>query len=386
MPEFLKNQPLLFWLAVLFAGVACAAVFLYFRALRPRPGTTEWIRRVDPPHYAPPAVQELGWADAVWALLAVLFAGVLRSFALFFGNRLYRSADLQRVLNENLRRFAGELFFYAILAAAVYLLLRAMFGKPFPALLCAGIGGILPGPAPEVTALLACSLLCLYVWLAVRGSVAQDVLWLVLCGLTYGAALLFCRAAAWYAPFFLGAYVFAQVLHWRQGAPERRAKRLVGSLLLTLLLLPVWIVALWLAHEMLSGAVSDPIAALGAREFYASLSSALPEKAAGLFRDFPLFGAPEPLKLHRVAVCLLAAIPLLHGALRLRESRCLFALLLLPCALCAWLLGGVALVTAPVLLALGWTWYVFQERGRPARAVFCACAVALYYGAELILL
>ena len=59
-------------LLVGFGVIACLSVPAYFVALRPRRGTTEWMRRLDQPHFAPLQAQGLRWADALWAVLAAV--------------------------------------------------------------------------------------------------------------------------------------------------------------------------------------------------------------------------------------------------------------------------------------------------------------------------
>ena len=74
------------------------------------------------------------------------------------------------------------------------------------------------------------------------------------------------------------------------------------------------------------------------------------------------------------AAALGALVPLVHGALRLRDGRRLFVLCLLPFALCAWLLGGSAPAAAALLLPVGVLWQSYAARDRAVHAVCYFCA------------
>ena len=67
-----------------FALVLCLSVPASFCVLRPRIGTTEWIRRLDARHFLPLRRVPYDAADLIWAPLTALCAACLRFVYLFF--------------------------------------------------------------------------------------------------------------------------------------------------------------------------------------------------------------------------------------------------------------------------------------------------------------
>lgn len=376
--------PLLIFCAVLM----CLSVPAYFHALRPRLGTTEWIRRLDPPQFAPLQIQRLHWADALWTLLATLSAAVLRFLYYFFYLKLHHRSNAPELLSVSMRYILVRVLPCAVLALAVYLLVRTMFGKPLPALLCAVLAGFTQNTASASTALLAVSLLCLYVWMSAPydAPLFLRALWLVGAGVTYALATLLCLSAVWLLPFYLSAYVLTQVLRWRGGNPARRGKKLLLSLLLTPLALIFGTIALWLLYCTVAKRMAgSPIDLLRSFRFYRALLPTIGEKLTKLVSG----NAAVLRTLKDNAFVYLAGLaslpPLVHGAFRLRDGRCLFLLCLLPCCLCAWLLGGTSLLSLPLLLSLSRLWSVCTERNHASYAVGLFCAVTLCFTINMIL-
>ena len=76
-----------------FALVLCLSVPAYFCVLRPRIGTTEWIRRLDARHFLPLRRVPYDAADLIWAPLTALCAACLRFVYLFFHLQLHRKGN-----------------------------------------------------------------------------------------------------------------------------------------------------------------------------------------------------------------------------------------------------------------------------------------------------
>ena len=251
---------------------AAAALFLlsvpaYFAARRPRRGTTEWIARLDRPHFAPLTAQDLKWTDAPWAVLAAL---------------------------------------------------------------CAAAG--------------------------------------------YAGTLILSPAALWYAPFFLGAYVWTQLLRFRGGAEGHRGGKLAASLLLTVPAAACAALCVALVRYVRAGQAASVFEALRSFRFYEGLLPTLRDGLPALVRGGVRFCALAPQTVVLAAAALGALVPLVHGALRLRDGRRLFVLCLLPFALCAWLLGGSAPAAAALLLPVGVLWQSYAARDRAVHAVCYFCA------------
>ncbi len=375
-------------LLILCAVLMCLSVPAYFHAMRPRIGTTEWIRRLDPPKFTPLSVRKLHWADALWTLLATLSAAAARFLYYFFYLKLHHRSNAPELLAVSMRYILVRVLPCAILALAVYLLVRTMFGKPLPALLCAILAGFTQNTASASTALLAVSLLCLYVWMSAPydAPLFFHALWLVGAGVSYALAALFCLSAVWLLPFYLGAYVLTQVLRWRGGNPETRGKKLLRSLLLTLLALIFGTVALWLLYCIVAKRMEgSPIALLRSFRFYQKLLPTIGEKLAKLVSGNAAILHTLKDNAFLYLAGLASLLPLAHGAFRLRDGRCWLLLCLLPCCLCAWLLGGTSLLSLPLLLSLGRLWSVCAERGHRSFAVGLFCAITLCFTLNMIL-
>lgn len=375
-------------LLILCAVLMCLSVPAYFHALRPRRGTTEWIRRLDAPQFSPLQVQRLHWSDALWASFAVLSAAVLRFLYYFFYLKLHHRSNASELLSASMRYILVRVLPCAVLALAVYLLVRTVFGKPLPALLCAVLAGFTQNTASASTALLVISLLCLYVWMSAPydAPLFFRAFWLVGAGLAYALAALFCLSAVWLLPFYLGAYVLTQVLRWRGGNPEKRGKKLLLSLLLTLLALLFGTLLLWLLYCLVSGRMAgSPAALLRSFRFYRELLPTISEKLIKLTSGNA--AVLDTLKDNAFVYLagLTSLLPLAHGAFRLRDGRCLFLLCLLPSCLCAWLLGGTSLLSLPLLLSLGRLWSVCTERNHTAYTIGLFCAVTLCFTINMIL-
>ena len=122
-------------LLVGFGVIACLSVPAYFVALRPRRGTTEWIARLDRPHFAPLTALGLKWTDALWAVLAALCAAAAWFFTAALLPALGQREDALRLLAENAPALLRAAVPCVLLALALYLVLRTMDEHPLPAIL-----------------------------------------------------------------------------------------------------------------------------------------------------------------------------------------------------------------------------------------------------------
>lgn len=380
----------LFVLLVLCAVLLSLSVPAYYHAIRPRRGTTEWIKRLDPPHFAPLQIRQPGWADIFWALLTAVCAAALRFVYYFFSLKLHLKSNALQILSSCMPRLIWQVLLSVFSALALYLLLRIMFGgKPLPALLCAMLAGFTQNAVPASTALLFASLLCLYIWMSAPydAPLFFRAFWLLAAGLLYTPVLLLCRQAAWLAPYYLAAYLITQVLRWRGGNRERRGKKLVSSLLLTFFAFLFATLLLWLLYCLLSHRMEgSPVELLRSFRFYREMLPTLGKKLTSLFRSGSLLQGVMIEDGFVFLAGLASLIPLLHGTLKLRDTRCLFILCLLPFCLCAWLLGGAYLLPIPLLLSLGRLWQSYSERGYSTYTVGFFCALCLCLLAKVVLI
>ncbi|MGM9552677.1 MAG: hypothetical protein ACI3V2_00090 [Faecousia sp.] len=388
--DLFSASPFFLPLLLLCAVLLSLSIPAYYYAIRPRRGTTEWIKRLEPTHFTPLRIHSPGWTDIAWALLTAVCAAALRFAYYFFSLKLHRKSNAMQLLSSYMPHLARLVLLSVFSALALYLLLRTMFGgKQLPALLCAILAGFTQNTAVASTALLFASVLCLYAWMSAPydAPLFFHAFWLLASGLLYALALLLCGRAAWLAPWYLGAYIVTQVLRWRGGNREQRIKKLGASLMLTLLAFLFATLLLWLLYCLLSHRIEgSPMELLRSFRFYREMLPTFGKKLASLFRGGSLLRRVRLEDGFVFLAGLASLIPLLHGTLKLRDTRCLLILCLLPFCLCAWLLGGAYLLPIPLLLSLGRLWQTYTERGHSAYAVGFFCAVCLCFLAKLILI
>lgn len=370
-----------------FALVLCLSVPAYFRVLRPRIGTTEWIRRLDARHFSPLRRVPYAMADLIWAPLTALCAACLRFVYLFFALGLHKSDHASEVLSRLAGYLPLRLAACAAAALAVYLLVRSLFGKPSAAVCCGVLLGLTLNSGVYAVTLLALSLLCLWYWMSTPydAPLFFGGLWFAAAIVLYAGALLRSFTYLWLAPFYIGVYAAVQILRFRGGDRETRANKLVLSVLLAVLLLFFGLIAVWLVYRVVLRGDGDPVALLRSLSFYRELFPAIAERMSRLI-------APGAVWKHLYVgdafvffAGVLSLIPLLHGVIRLRDSRCLLLLLLLPCFLALWLCTGTYAMVLPLTLCLGWVWSVYARRGRVLLTVGFPCVTALCFLAERII-
>ncbi len=357
---------------------------LYFRALRPRLGTTEWMAKVDGAHFAPLLGQKLSWMDGPWLLLGGLLAAVLHLFVQLFSLELHKSRALFESLLEHAPMLLERLALAGALGGLLYLLLRLLFAKPLPALCISALSGLGMAQRLDTALLLSCSLLCLYFWMARESDKG-----LFPGGLFLPPAMLLCTLAVLtepaclsLLPFFLGAYFWKLIYRFRKGNREGRVVRLLLSLFLSLLSAGFCLLVFAAGAGLLSQGLG--LSSLRSLDFYRGLLPALKVYLLGLLQ--PSLAPPlSPKELLHLIWCLPAIFLLLHGVISRRQSPCLWLLLLLPGLLALWLLGGAGLLCMPLLLCLGYVYAVLGQREKNGWALLGTVIFCVFLGIFTIL-
>ncbi len=358
---------------------------LYFRALRPRKGTTEWMAKVDGAHFAPLGCQKLGWMDGPWFLLGGLLGAVLHLFALVFSLDLYQNLALFEYLLEIAPFLLGRLLLAGALGGILYLLLRLLFAKPLPALCIAALSGLALDQNLDTALFLSLSLLLLYAWMAreeEKGLFPGGLL-LFFAMLSYTAAVFSAFASLCLLPFFLGAYLWKQVRRFRRGKKEGRVGRVLLSLFLSLLCAGLCLFLYALALGLVSSSLVSSgleLSLLRRLDFYSSLVPLVKVWVTlnlGGLRPVCKLSGEELLSL---LWCLPGLFLLLHGLLSRRQSPCLWLTLLLPGLIFLWLLGGTGLLSLPLLLCLGYAYAVLGQRGKSGWALLGSVIFGSFLG------
>lgn len=387
--NLVRNEPILAILLFAFALLACLMIPLYFYVRRPKLGTIEWIGRLDPVHFGALKCCRFRNTDVIWSLLTGLCALFLNFTTLVFLCNIPQRENALQVMRNAFPYFLRASVPPAIFAIGVYLLLRAMFGGTFSAMCIAILGGMMLHSESIACALLAFSLLFLYLWASAPydAPLFPRALWLLLSGGCYAIALLPCAAMIWLLPFYVIVYAAVQIARFRNGNPETRKKKLLVSILLVGLAFVLGVIALLAAFALAEGwlAHSGP-ALLLSGSFYQYMFAYIKATLRSLISNpyhlqYVLAGDAFGLILGAFAL-----VPLLHGVLRLRESRCLLLLCLLPFAMLSFLLSGYYYMLLPMLLIVGWTWSTFRKRGRPMYPAMFAGATVVFYFAQIIMM
>lgn len=376
-------------LLVLLAGftlLSLGMVPLYFSARKPRRGTLEWMQRLETPSFGVLPRCRPGWADVAWALLCALCAAFLH-FARDFFLLPEPSVGLASFLTH-LQSTGRVLLYHTVAALALYALLRLMFGGIWPAVFLSALSGLLlPEPA-SAWALLACSLLFLYLWMTLPADAGllPGGLWLLASMAAYALALFPCMQLLWLMPFYIVSYAVCAIARWRSAGDGKSGKHFALSLaaVSAAALAGSWMV--WALYSYLQGwlglyGLSYLLSGDFFRAFAAFIRSALSQ----------LFAAPSWLWLGQMqtltvlALLLCSLVPLLHGAFCLRDSRCLLLCGLLLCSLCALLVSGQGALALAVLAALGWLWNTLQKRQKGLWVGVYAALTAFFCVIEIIL-
>lgn len=378
----LLQQPALLILLGAFAVLMALVIPAYFYVYRPRSNSTEWIDRLDRRSFQPFSACALCPADIIWSLLSMICAAFL-CFAYF----IFR---FDQMFMSNPSAFLFLILRYsipiALIALSLFLLLRIMYGKTLPAILCAVIGAVAVSGQSKAIALFTLSLLFLYLWVCAPydAPLFFNALWLAFSAAAYGAALLFSFPLIWTAPFYIGVYIVTQVVRWKRGDPDIRGKKLAGSIVLLLLLMLCGFIAVWLAY-CIKNDLGSPVSLLRSFDFYRDLFPALTGRLATLLHRPSYWNVLVFSDSFIFIAGIFAIVPLLHGLFKLRDTRCLFLLLLLPCLLAAWYFSACYALIPLFILIIGWSWSLFAERDRPLFAVGFAATILLFLFAELFI-
>lgn len=387
--SYIRHEPILALLLLAFALLTCLMIPLYFFVRKPKLGTTEWISRLDPVRFGALKRYALRGTDAIWALLTGLCAAFLDIITLVFVFRIPQSENALQTMRQAFPVFLRISVPAAIFAVGLYLLLRVLFERTFCAMSLAVLGGMMLRSESKACALLVFSLLFLYFWASspYDAPLFPRALWLALSAGCYAVALLPCVAMIWLLPFYVIVYVAVQAARFRNGAPETRKKKLLVSVLLVIAAFVLGCFALLAAYAFEQGwlAYSGPSLLLSGA-FYQYMFSYIKSTLGNLVSN------PNPL-IHFVAgdaiaviLGMMALAPLLHGIIRLRDSRCLLLLCLLVFAVLGFVLSGYYYLLLPMLLIVGWTWSTYRKRGYLLYPAMFAGATGLFYFLLIILL
>ncbi|MBQ6430863.1 MAG: hypothetical protein IJJ99_03180 [Oscillospiraceae bacterium] len=379
-------QPALLIFLIAFTVLMALMIPAYFYAYRPKNNSTEWIGRLDRRSFRPLTLGALSTADIVWALICLACAVFLwyAHYVLWWNVKWHviTSGNLFHLIVKHLYRTIPV----AVTALSLYLLMRLMHGKPLPAILAAVIGALSLTSQATALALFSLSLLFLYLWVCAPYDAPTffNAVWLALSAGAYGLSLLSHFPLIWALPFYFGIYIVMQVVRWKNGNPQTRRKKLVLSIVLLLLLILLGVIAVWLVY-CVKRHKGSPIDLLRSFSFYKSMIPGLLSRLSTLTRRASYWYS----LVFSDSLCFLAGviamIPLLHRLIKLRDTRCLFLLLLLPCLLLAWYFSACYAMVPVFALVIGMCWSSYADRGRPLYAVGFAATYVLFLFAELFI-
>lgn len=349
-----------------FAILSILIVPSYFLAIRPKRGTTEWMRRIDRPEFSALIPQRLRWSDIAWLLLSAFCTLMLRLAA-------YLLKYLRRGLLTAISQYFETIVLYyllpcAILTGLTYLLLRGIFDQPLPAICGAILAGTMQIENYLAAILLVLSLIFLWRFIAADEnlSLIWHSAWLFLSLLFYGVALLRFWSMIWLSPIYLGAYIFAQAYRWRKTKIEHRGMALAISLLLLFFMAVGALLCAWAYYCYRYNQMEQ---LLNLQRFWEIMSFRLVRRiGAMIYLVNPLHSifAEDVILLLIGGFCYL---PILYSALAQRDSVCLVLLALVPCFLLMWMLSGMYLLVPVLVLALTWVCNAFTEREYPALTI-----------------
>ncbi len=367
--DALLDRPLYLALPALALVLAALTVPLYRLARKPAPGTTDWMRGIDPPRFSGYRIFALRWTD----LLFCAAAGLLAAALCLAAEALRTGAALGLPWLRDSLYLLGST---ALMGVLIYLPTRMMWGSPLAALCVAALSG-LQGFGAEATSFLALALFFLNDWLTADGQqpLLFHAFWLVPTALAYGLSLLMAPELLWFLPLLVLAYALAQCYRWRTGLEKQRGGKLAVSIVLTLLLVLLTSATVTMLRLMLDGL--DP------EDFWTTkFVIALPgEMLRAFLRGFRLGALPTPT-LFDVVVLILALAGWLtaaHGLVRKRETVCLTAVLLPLPVLALWLCGteNALHLLFPALLPFGRVWAGLARKRKFAAPALFAAGIAV---------
>lgn len=370
---------------LLFLPLAIVLPAAYFRALRPRRGTTEWMRRLDPPKFQPIAARPLHRYDLFWGALGTLSAGALWLLVLFFRTGWFLTEAPWRFLWLAEGYYLPRLPAAAALGAGVYLLLRSWCSRSSVAFWGALLSPLLFFDHPAGAAGLSLALWCFRQWMTADPEACwfRRAVYLLPAVLCYGLSLVLCWPCVFLAPLFVAGYIRTLIYRWlRDGG---RVGNLLLTLGLTLLLGLCAVLGVWILYGFVSGTNRD-WSALGDPGYYGQMLPTFLEQFRGLFQRPDLRETLSHGELLPLLLGLGALLPLCHGLFKGRDESCLHSLLLLLALLAIWLVCGEFLLPLGLLLAWGWTWETCSARGRRGAVWGVALGLILFLLADTVLI
>lgn len=369
-----------YWYYVASAGVLLILVAFYgaayFRALKPRPGTLEWIRTYDrPPCSLVGRRYRLRPADVPFALLCCVAAVCLWGFAAW---RTYRLAYGTAAIPAS--ALLPAVVDYAVMpvctAAAAYCLFRCLYGSIPASVLAAITLSADLTVQPEGMLYVVAPLLFLVLFL----TAGEDV--------SFGEACL--PLILSFAASAVGSYFFPELLLFTAallllllaGCVSRFVHTgsgwLIKSLLLALLSLAVCAVLLRIPAAVAGGMAFPGL--LLSPAYYSAVagqlvsSTAAAVDGAGLWAVVPVLLYDWPVILCGLAAALAGLVQLI----RRRAFRGLLAAVCFAALAGVWLAGGLYVLPAACVLALCGVWSDLFEREKPLLALLGAlCPLCL---------
>lgn len=374
-------DPLLVCLLLICTVFAALSVLQYFRAIRPRRGTTEWMEKVDSKSFTPLRLHRLAGADVIWAVLVALFAACLRFCYLFFYLQLHHRPGALQILMSAQSFFLQRILLCVLFALSIFFMVRLLCGRPLPAICAAVAGALIQNHSNDTAAFLALSLLLFLCWMgcAHDGSILRGI-WLVLSLGFYALTLLSCWECAWLCPMYIVGYFATLIQRFRNSETKGRLRKLILSLVTMAFVVPGGCLALWLVYAHLSGRAEGGIlTAMRTFAFYRQLMPVLKTKIYHLLTRREAF--LSYMVVYESFLLLLgsaACIPLLHRLFREKDSSALLLLALLVGFSILWVASGVYLMGIPMLLILGKLWSCYCQREMRSFAVLSACGLMIF--------
>ena len=378
--QLLKNivqDPLLVCLLLISLVLAALSIPVYFQAIRPRRGTTEWMRKVDERHFEGIRLYALRGADVVWALLVAVCAACLRFCYLFFYLQLHRRANALQVLLSASNLFIQRILLCVIFALCVYFTVRLLFGKALPAICVALVGALTQNHNNDTAALLLLSILFFLCWMNARRDWVLRGVWLLLSLGFYALCLLTCWKTFWLSPLYAVGYVAVLIRRCGLWERQQRIGKLLLSLFTMLLVLPLGGIFLWILYARASGRAPEGIfVTIRNFSFYEQMIPVLKTKIYHLITDrYALLGHVVVYESFLFLLGLGACVPALHRLFRERDSKALLLLVLLAGTAVLWAMSGVYLMGIPLLLLLGQLWSVLCRRERMGFCILSCCVL-----------
>ena len=361
----------------IFAILSVLIIPSYFIAVRPKRGTTEWMRRIDAPKFTAMAVQKLRWSDIAWVMLSSFCAAMLRLSGYLL--RYLRRGWLQAISQHFDSLVWQRLIPCAIMSALLYLLLRSMIDQPLPAICGALLGGMMQMENYPAAIIVVLSFIFLWRFVAadVHMSLFAHSVLLFLSLVCYGVALLRYWTLIWLAPIYLAAYIFMQIYRWRNHS--ERGVALAISLLLLFFMAVGAVVCAWVYYCYRYNQWQH---VLNLQQFWDVMSVKF------INRVYCLIDLKHPLTvIYAEDIILLfiggaAFVPVLHGAIARRDSFCLALLALIPSFVLMWLLSGTYLMVLILIFALTWVFERLNAREYPSLVIIFTVLTVIGFLAE----